>query len=226
MAGGNLILGADFQGGTITNLTLSGATLVSTNIVTGAFNWNAGTLAAPLTIATNGLLTLSGGVTLYLENALTNAGTVVMTNSGSLIVSYFSEIGYFGLIENLPGALWDIRNDQSIYNNDTGPAYFHNAGTVLKSGRTGTTTIYIPFNNSGITTVQRATLALNGSYDLAGGTLLFGLSSPTGYGTMSIAGNAALAGTLASSGSMVSCPHTGTPSPCSATAPTRVVLPT
>jgi fibronectin-binding autotransporter adhesin len=191
---GNLILGPDFQGGAITNLTLSGATLVSSNTVTGVFNWNGGTLAGPLTVATNGLLTMSGSATLYLENALTNAGTVDMTNSGSLVVSYSSGVGYFGLIENLPGAIWDIQNDQIITPNYTGPAYFHNAGTLLKSGLAGTTTIYIPYDNSGTTMVLRATMALNADFNAAGGTLLFGMSSPTDYGKMSIAGNATLAG--------------------------------
>jgi hypothetical protein len=196
LVGGNLILGPGFQGGTITNLTLSGSTLLSTNTVTGALNWNGGVLAAPLTIATNGLLTLSGGATHYLENTLTNAGTVVMTNSGGLVVSYASVFGYFGLIENLPGALWDIQNDQSIYNNEIGPAYFHNAGTVRKSGHTGTTMIYIPFYNSGTVTVQYGTVALDGGFTPMGGELLFGLSSPTSFGTMSILGNATLGGTV------------------------------
>jgi hypothetical protein len=196
LTGGELTLGPGFQGGAITNLTLSGATLVSTSTVTGAFNWNGGVLAAPLTIATNGLLTMSGASTLYLENTLTNAGTVVMANSGRLVVSYSSGDGYFGLIENLPGALWDIQNDQTITPNYLGPTYFHNAGTLTKSGLTGTTTIYIPYTNSGTTTVLQASLALNGNFDPTGGTVYFGMSSAGNYGTMSIAGNAELGGTL------------------------------
>src|SRR5450759_1177660 len=91
-----------------------------------------------------------------------------MTNSGSLVVSYSSAVGYFGLIENLPGALWDIQNDQSISPNYTGPAYFHNAGTVRKTGHAGTTMIYIPFNNSGSVTALQGTLSLGGGGTLAG----------------------------------------------------------
>ena len=196
LTGGNLILGPSFQGGTITNLTLSGAMLLSTNTVTGAFNWIAGTLTAPLNIATNGLLTMSGTATHYLENTLTNTGTVVMTNSGGLVVSYNSVSGYFGLVENLSGALWDIQNDQTISPNYLGPAYFHNAGTVRKSGRTGTTTVSIPFYNSGTITVQSGTLALNDGFTPTGGELDFGLSSPTSFGQMSISGNATLNGTV------------------------------
>ncbi len=196
LVNGNLILGPGFQGGTITNLTLSGSMLVSTNTVTGAFTWMAGTLAAPLTIASNGLLTLGGSATHYLENTLTNAGTVVMTNSGGLVTSYLASFGYFGLIENLPGALWDLQNDQSIYNNELGPAYFHNAGTLLKSGQTGATTFYIPFTNSGTVTVLKGTVAWNGGFTPAGGELLFGLSGPASFGQMSISGNATLGGTV------------------------------
>ena len=123
----------------IVNLTNASSTVTLTSPVTinGQFNWSGGTLSgSPLTIATNGLLTISGTATLFLENSLTNAGTVVMTNTGGLVVSYDSLVNYFGLVENLPGALWDIQNDQTINPNYTGPAYFHNAGTFRKSGQT------------------------------------------------------------------------------------------
>ena len=61
LAGGNLILGPAFQNsGGITNLTLSGVTLISTNTVTGTFTWNGGTLAGPLTIGSGGLLNITG----------------------------------------------------------------------------------------------------------------------------------------------------------------------
>src|SRR5208283_2874550 len=44
MVGGTLVLGPAFQGGSITNLTVTGITLQLTNSVTGVFNWMAGNL--------------------------------------------------------------------------------------------------------------------------------------------------------------------------------------
>ncbi|HKW28489.1 MAG TPA: hypothetical protein VJT54_04075, partial [Verrucomicrobiae bacterium] len=56
LASGNLILGPAFQGASgITNLTLGGATLISTNTVTGTLNWAGGTVSGLLTIANGGV---------------------------------------------------------------------------------------------------------------------------------------------------------------------------
>ena len=85
LAGGSLILGPAFQNsGGITNLTLSGVTLISTNTVTGTLNWASGTVSGPLTIASGGVMNITGSVTLY--NVLTNAGTVTMTGAGNVTV--------------------------------------------------------------------------------------------------------------------------------------------
>ena len=61
-----------FQSGTITNLTIAGATLAGTNTVTGTFNWSNGTIAGgPLTVASNGVLNVNGpAATMYLESPL------------------------------------------------------------------------------------------------------------------------------------------------------------
>ena len=80
LAGGSLVLGPAFQNsGGITNLTLNGATLISTNTVTGTFNWVSGTVAGPLTVASGGVLNITGNVSL--QNVLTNAGTVTMSGA-------------------------------------------------------------------------------------------------------------------------------------------------
>ncbi len=153
----------------VVNFTNGTLALTAPVTINGQFNWTGGTLSGnPLTIATNGLMTVSGSATLFLENSLTNAGTVVMTNSGRLEVSYASVFGYFGLIENLPGALWDIQNDQVMTPYYAGPAYFHNAGILRKSGQSGATTIYVPFNNSGSVTALQGMLDFNGGGTLAG----------------------------------------------------------
>ncbi len=196
LTAGTVSLGPGFQGGAITNLTIAGATLAGTNTVTGTLNWDNGTIAGgSLTVQSNGVLNINGNTTLYLQSPLTNAGTVTWTNTGSLDVLNGSGL-YFGLIENLVGGLWDIQNNQSLFNNTLGPAYFHNAGTLQKSAGAGTTPVTIPVTNSGAILALQGNLALNDGFAPTDGELLFGLSSAASYGTMSVSGAAALSGTV------------------------------
>jgi hypothetical protein len=200
VASGTVYLGPAFEGGSITNLTISGATLAGTNTVTGIFNWNNGTIAGgPLTIASNGIMNIAGTTTLFLDNPLTNYGTVTWTNpSGSAALDVLNNGGvpYAGLIENLAGGLFDIQCDQPLVNNSIGVAYFHNTGTLQKSALTGTTGISIPVTNSGTISSLSGNIGFSGGFTPIGGTLLYGLSSPTSYGTMSISGAVTLTGTV------------------------------
>jgi hypothetical protein len=200
LAGGTVSLGPAFQGGTITNLTIAGATLAGTNIVTGTFNWNNGTIAGgPLTIDSNGVMNINASTTLYLENPLTNWGTVTWTNTGflgDLDVLNNNGLPYAGLIENLPGALFDIQCDHSLFNNAGSTAYFHNLGLLQKSAKSGTTGVSLPVTNSGTIASLKGNLAFSGGFTPVGGSLLFGLSSSSSFGVMSISGNATLGGTV------------------------------
>ncbi len=201
LAGGTVNLGQNFQqSGAITNLTIAGAALVGTNTVTGTFNWNNGTIAGGwLTVASNGVMNINGSTPLLLESPLTNWGTVTWTNTGfagDLDVANNNGAPYAGVIENLAGALFDIRCDQSLFNNAGGPAYFHNLGTLQKSARSGATSVSIPVTNSGTIVSLQGNLAFSGGFTPVGGALLFGLSDSTHFGTMSISGNATLAGTV------------------------------
>ncbi|HWV98604.1 MAG TPA: hypothetical protein VNZ64_02815 [Candidatus Acidoferrum sp.] len=214
LAGGTISLGSGFQGGVITNLTLLGGTLPGNNVVNGALytaanlsgslavlggssvNWAGGSIQGPVNIASGASLTISSNTTKFLWGALTNAGTVTWTGGGNLEVDYASANNQFGSIQNLPGALWDIQNDQSLFNSSPNGAYFQNAGTLQKSVGANVTTISIPFTNAGTTKALQAALALNGGVSLAGGTLVNGIGSATTYGQFRIAGNATLTGAL------------------------------
>jgi hypothetical protein len=61
LSGGTVLLAQTFQGGTITNLALTGAALGGTNTVTGVLTLNGSVTTGALTIATNGLLNIQGG---------------------------------------------------------------------------------------------------------------------------------------------------------------------
>ena len=142
----------------------------------GQFNWTGGTLSGnPLTVSTGGALNISGNSTKVLITALLNAGTVNWTGGGSLEVDYSTANSQYGLIQNLAGGVWTIQNSARIYNNSPNSAYFQNAGTVQKSGDTGTTTISIPFYNSGTVTAMLGTMLFN-----AGGTIEGSFNAGTG----------------------------------------------
>ena len=173
LTGGTVSLGAGFQGGTITNFALAGSTLSGTNTLTGIMNWTAGGVGGPLTVASNGVLNLTGNSTVFLYNPLTNAGTVNWTGTVGIYV-YNNNANYSGLIQNLAGGVWNIQSDQTMspgYNNP----YFNNAGTVIKSVTTGTTTFSIPFYNTGMVTNLSGTLnftaggAIGGAFYAAAG---------------------------------------------------------
>ncbi len=96
----------------------SGSLTAPTNGAFATMNWSGGNLFGALTVASNAVLNISGGSkTLYA--ALTNAGTVTVTSTGYL-QEYYSPPNYYGAIYNLPGALFDIQNDQFYFYSATG----------------------------------------------------------------------------------------------------------
>jgi hypothetical protein len=199
LTGGTIALGTNFQGGTITNLTLSGSTLAGTNALTGTLNWMGGSIAGPLTIATNGVLVLGGTGTLVLGGALTNAGTVDWL-SGGVQVNNNPSSGSVYPVVNLAGGLWDIQCDESLYPNWGGytNAYFQNAGTVQKRAGTATTYISVTFYNSAVLVLQSGTINFNANpaYAQTGATLDFEVGSFLRAGHLAVAGNVNFDGTL------------------------------
>ena len=169
-----LVLG----GGTV---NWSGGTVLSNLSVLGGatLNWSGGSLGvyggpanSSLFVASNGVMNLSGSDLKWLIGGLTNAGTV--TWSGSGYINVYNP----GRVENLPGAVWEIQNDQRIVNNSASVSYFQNSGTLLKSGGTGTTSVEIPLTNSGLVSVQLGLLnffsggTIEGTFNAAGGTIV------------------------------------------------------
>jgi hypothetical protein len=183
------------------------AVLGGTNgVIAGQLTWNPSArigAGSVLTVATNGLVYVdAGGSGGYVEfsGVLTNAGTIVLTNGGIRCLDYSSYGGGYGLLVNAAGGLIDLRDGSLIdfYNDSSGsgtPAVL-NYGTVRKSSGSDTTPINPPFTNSGTLDAQSGVIALNGSYDLTGGTLNFGINSLTNFGQIMLGGAAALVGTL------------------------------
>ena len=80
MSGGTIALSTNFQGGTITNLTLNGQNLAGSNVVSGTLTLNGG-INGPLTVLSNAVLNWNGNV----NAALTlNPGAVANWYGGTL----------------------------------------------------------------------------------------------------------------------------------------------
>ena len=167
----------------------------------GDFTWTGGIMDGTTTVAPGGSLALLGQANKVVRGTLNNAGTVTWADSGRVGVSAST------VINNLPGALFDVQSDAPFYfRNDDGfaPHPFNNAGTFRKSAGSGVTTAdaYMQFNNSGLVDVQTGTLSLQGgsatgrfnleadaTLDFAGDTYTFNDGSAvTGPGTLHLGG--------------------------------------
>ncbi|HEX3624285.1 MAG TPA: polymorphic toxin-type HINT domain-containing protein [Verrucomicrobiae bacterium] len=212
MTGGTLSLGAGFQGGSITNLSVGAVTLSGNHAVSGSLtcngttvpgswmvlgggtmNWSGGAISGPLTVGSNGVLNVTGSGTIYLQNVLTNEGTVNYSGTGTFYVQNNGS-GVLGAIDNMPGAVWDFLNDPGGINcyYCGGSEVFNNAGTVEKTGGTGTSNVHLTFNNTGLVVAQTGTIAfseggiMNGSYSASSGAVINFSGGPFSYTTIPV----------------------------------------
>ena len=189
-----------FSSGTLTlagnlvssNATLAGATLSGNGTISGKLNWTGGMFGAgnnSLTIASNAVLVLAGasGSNYLIQQVVTNAGTV-RVQSGNIQINWCGG-GEYGQFINLPGALVDMTGDVSFNDDGCGPGIF-NAGTVRKSGGTGTNYINGIFSNTGTVDAQTGTISFNGT-DSGGGVFAAETSAALAFssGTLTLAGN-------------------------------------
>jgi hypothetical protein len=181
MGGGtNVISGGTFTlNGVMTNSNLmqAGGNLSGNNAVISSFwKWTGGGVYGTVAVATNGMLVVSGASYHDLHGALTNAGTIQLTNATCLRCVGDSGAGR---LVNLPGALVDFQDDSWIY-------YYYGSeavvsqGTVRKSGGSGISCIYPAFYNSGTVEAQNGTIQFIGSYaETSSANILFSPGGPT-----------------------------------------------
>jgi hypothetical protein len=169
----------------------SGATFDGT--ILGTLTWDGGSLSGVLTLATNSVLNIvAGGGNELIGLVLTNFGTINWTNT-----TLYSHGPNNAQIYNY--GLWNAQSDNAFQGGyGGGTTLFDNFGTFLKSGNTGATTLDggVVFTNNGILDAQVGNISLEGAYNLANGTLDFGISGLTNYATISLAGAAVLSGTV------------------------------
>ncbi|MGA2246907.1 MAG: hypothetical protein ABSH48_18085 [Verrucomicrobiota bacterium] len=205
MLGGAITLGSNFQGGTITNLILTGSVLSGNHTVSGIFNCGSGLSSGSLEIASGGLMNWSGG---YIEGPLTvNSNGTLTINGGSGINGALTNMGTVNWLSgglelgqsawNQPGALWNIACDQVLAGGIN--AEFVNAGTLLKSAGSGSTVIEVPLLNSGVVSISQAVIEVDAGLTNTSGTLNCGLSGANNFGQLVISGSAMLSGAFKAS---------------------------
>ena len=166
--------------------------------VAGTSTWTGGTLSGSLTVASNGVLNLSGSGDKYIEwGTLNNAGSVTWTGGN---VWGYNWNYYVNVISNQDGGLFDVQTDAALssYSCCSGSLTIYNAGTFRKSAGTGTNAINWAFSNTGLVDVQSGAVSLQSSYtQTAGATKLDGGNIATSS-TLSIQG-----GSLSGSGTII-----------------------
>jgi hypothetical protein len=161
VSGGNVFVLGDFEAPTLTvssgvldlntldpvdvgTYVHSGGTLWGTSdiVVSGPMTWTGGAIRGSGTFFADDDIDLSGG-TKTLNRRLESKGTTTWTGTGTF------RIDPFGVFVNMPGALFDVRNDATLSWSSVGPGVFDNRGTFHKSLSVGTTDTNTRFFNSG-----------------------------------------------------------------------------
>lgn len=175
------------------SLTLSGGTLdgTATVNVAGVLSWTGGTMGGTGTTNANGTLSIDGAGFKTLSRTLNANVSATWDGSGTIIM-----IGASSTLSVPPGATFDVLSDGVVFFAG-GTTAIDNAGMFRKSAGAGTTSIGVPFVNTGTVSARAGTLAFDGGYgQTAGATRLDGGTIATST-TMNIQG-----GTLEGSGTI------------------------
>lgn len=177
ISGGALYLAAPFTNSGTVSLSNGGISGAAAGDLTnnGSFQWSEGTISLP--IVNNSSLIYSGTGSKRLDAAVTNYGTITQssTNSPANIQTI-----------NQAGAIYDITTDSGLATN-FGQGIATNAGLFRKSGGTGTSSIGVPFTNSGVIAINTGKLSFSSLTLNASSTLLFqlsGLAPGTDFGKL------------------------------------------
>ena len=157
----------------ITNLSMGNGVLNGTNstLVTGPFNWVngvVGSAGSTLVVEANGGLNISGA-----NPRSFLGGTLVNGGAGSWSAGQTQCQGT-ALFSNAPAGTFDFTADGSAFALSGGSPLVANAGTMRKTGGTGTSTIGVPCNNSGAIQANSGVLAFSSFIQNVGQTILNG----------------------------------------------------
>ena len=198
------LAGGTFTFGPASQLIGGGSLVIPNGDVTllgtvPSFSWTGGRLVeSDLTVATNAVLSIGGAdLKVLLHSTLNNAGTVIWSGTGALRAE-FTGTDRSVLVTNLPGAVFEMQSDAPYTHYDGGSLgwtdHFHNAGTLRKTGGTGTSAFdsHVAVISTGFIDVQTGTLDFAGAINQIGGRVNFGISSPTVFGRVNLASQASI----------------------------------
>jgi hypothetical protein len=163
--GGTLVLGSNFQGGAITNLTLAGITLSNTLPVTGTFSVANSYLFGSYLVTSGAVFNVNngGGIGVTMDGQVTveNGGEMLLSGGGNGI--YFSDSDY----AHSNNWLWLQSGGQMI--GDSG--FVFNLGShMTNSGTCSLTNGFIDNGNGGLVNLP------GGVINLISGTSIYGYS--------------------------------------------------
>jgi hypothetical protein len=149
-------------GGTITasNTTFASGTLRGTFTLAGTLGWTGGSFYGSPTIGPGATLALSGSLGKTLATSgpaatLTNQGTITIAGSENLYVENSA------VLTNAAGGVLDLQANVGIVQLGGGQSTLNNAGTLRKSGGTGTSAVnVVTINNTGVFDAQSGTLSV------------------------------------------------------------------
>lgn len=179
-------------------LNLSGGILTGRKDLTingagGQLNWTGGAMsgAGSTTIAASATLKINGSSSENLDaRTLTNLGQAIWSGTNDLSLQNGA------ILTNGPWAVFTIQNDRTISNKGGVSPAILNSGTLIKSSGTATTSLNVPFNNSGILNV------LTGTLSLASGGKSPGISSVTAGAVLNVAGGLNVFGQINGTGAV------------------------
>ncbi len=185
LSGGTFTLNAASTGNAQAVFNISGGTLAGAGalVLAGPLTWSGGTIS--------GVVQCNGGT--FSGSPLLNGGQMVNRRT----VSWTAGVMYTGSGSILSNAATGIINVTANFQEYPygGTSAFNNAGQ-LNVAVPGTVTIIDAFTNTGTVAVTGGTLVLAGDHSLTGGTLNFGINGLNNYGSNTLSGASALAGTL------------------------------
>ncbi len=208
---------------TITNaLSIAGGALSGAGSVKlNSLIWTIGTMTGPgsTTIVAGGTMTLRANGSRTLDGrTLNNAGAATWSGSGNLVLANGAALN------NLAGGTFQAMGNASIVSGAGAAPSFTNAGTFRKTTLAGTTTIAVPFTNTGASSVEigslwfSADVTLGGSMALASGSAVTfycdrvalnagaitgaGMTSITNNATVTVSGSASVSNVTMDSGTI------------------------
>lgn len=161
----------DANGGQGVNHTVVTATAAAPAIA--GLETGSGTTVQTGTASIGATLDLDGGHVLEnLGSLVWNGGTIALGSGDSTTATQT------GTLDNAAGGVFTIEADGSVNSaSSTGTGSIINAGTLLKAGGSGDTTVYAPLVNSGTVEVSSGTLTLEKAVSGSGTFQLAGLAS-------------------------------------------------